>query len=86
MFTSPEGFLNSVPELSCLCFALKGNESNACTFPAGNFFNKGGDGAGYRAALLSGPPGIGKTTTATLVCKVGRKSKMPPFDTFVGDF
>ena len=27
------------------------------------------DGAGYRAALLSGPPGVGKTTTATLVCK-----------------
>ncbi|XP_065174937.1 replication factor C subunit 1-like isoform X2 [Sycon ciliatum] len=26
-------------------------------------------GAGYRAALLSGPPGIGKTTTATLVCQ-----------------
>ncbi|GFS27534.1 replication factor C subunit 1 [Elysia marginata] len=36
--------------------------------PSGNFFNKG-DGAGCRAALLSGPPGIGKTTTATLVCK-----------------
>ncbi|KAK3758843.1 hypothetical protein RRG08_060536 [Elysia crispata] len=40
--------------------------------PSGNFFNKG-DGAGCRAALLSGPPGIGKTTTATLVCKVGRE-------------
>jgi len=26
-------------------------------------------GAGFRAALLSGPPGIGKTTTAVLVCK-----------------
>ncbi|XP_071943755.1 replication factor C subunit 1-like [Antedon mediterranea] len=26
-------------------------------------------GAGQKAALLSGPPGIGKTTTATLVCK-----------------
>lgn len=27
------------------------------------------DGAGFRAALLSGPPGVGKTTSATLVCK-----------------
>ena len=28
------------------------------------------DGSNYKAALLSGPPGIGKTTTAVLVCKV----------------
>ncbi|KAK3087946.1 hypothetical protein FSP39_012701 [Pinctada imbricata] len=35
----------------------------------GRFFNKNDDGSGHRAALLSGPPGIGKTTTATLVCK-----------------
>ena len=40
---------------------------------SGKFFGRGGsdDGAGFKAALLSGPPGIGKTTTATLVCKVG---------------
>ena len=30
----------------------------------------GGDGSQFKAALLSGPPGVGKTTTATLACKV----------------
>ncbi|TMW53346.1 hypothetical protein DOY81_001550, partial [Sarcophaga bullata] len=34
-----------------------------------NPWAKNDDGSYYKAALLSGPPGIGKTTTATLVCK-----------------
>ncbi|EDO28676.1 predicted protein, partial [Nematostella vectensis] len=34
-----------------------------------SFFNKDTDGASLKAALLSGPPGVGKTTTATLVCQ-----------------
>ncbi|CAH3143059.1 unnamed protein product, partial [Pocillopora meandrina] len=33
------------------------------------FFNKDQDGSSFKAALLSGSPGVGKTTTATLVCE-----------------
>ncbi|KAL1023984.1 hypothetical protein UPYG_G00049870 [Umbra pygmaea] len=44
----------------------------AGTKPAGRFVKFGSakdDGSGLKAALLSGPPGIGKTTTAALVCE-----------------
>ena len=33
------------------------------------FFNKDQDGSSLKEALLSGSPGVGKTTTATLVCE-----------------
>ncbi|KAK3742285.1 hypothetical protein QZH41_013114 [Actinostola sp. cb2023] len=45
------------------------NKNRRKTHPKTSFFQKDQDGAIHKAALLSGPPGVGKTTTAVLVCR-----------------
>ena len=57
----PSAFVQLTDDINT-CFLIP-------TFRDTFFFNKDQDGSSLKEALLSGSPGVGKTTTATLVCE-----------------
>ncbi|MEE6462241.1 hypothetical protein FKM82_001531 [Ascaphus truei] len=75
--TSTKGIIGQQGEQSCASKLLRWlknwhrSHSSAEKKPAAksNKFEGKFDGSSFKAALLSGPPGVGKTTTAVLVCE-----------------